>query len=60
LFDCGFEGAEDFLVRFVVIYIDDYIGNCRDQPPQHFALHWGEIKKAIQHQQVYILEPGQA
>ena len=42
-----------------MIQIDDDVGNNRNQAAQDFSLHRSEIKEAIQHQEFYLLQPGQ-
>ncbi len=42
-----------------MIQIDDNVGNGRNQAAQDLSLHRREIKEAIQHQEFYLLQPGQ-
>src|ERR1051326_4464852 len=59
MFDGRLEGTKDFFIPIVMIDIDDYRGDKRNDVLQYLALHRREIEEAVEHEQIDFIEPRQ-
>ena len=59
VFNRGLKWTKDIFIATVAVEIDYGVGHRRNQVLEDFALHWSEIKEAIQHQQLKVIQTRQ-